>query len=507
MGKLLKLLFSHVFVIGLLIFLQMATFLFIITYLSSRFTFVYGLLSFISILFVIYLFSENKSMEYKLIWALVIMLFPLFGGLFYLLWGKRSTDWKVLHSLKVIYGDTTPLLPTSHELMDNLSAQDRDLGLQAQHIYHVSHMPLYAGCDAEYFPIGEEAFASMLKELEKADRFICLEFFIISPGVMWDSILSILKRKVKQGVEVYMLYDDAGSVARVPKTYDKTLQRYGIHAWKFNPLRAQMYTFMNYRDHRKILVIDGKVGYMGGINLADEYINQTVLHGHWKDTAFLIRGDAVWSMTLMFFQLYTFASKERIDLHKYHMQPGSSGEGYVQPYGDDPLDEINVAEDAYINIINRSKKYVYITTPYLILDSELVSALTLAARSGVDVRILTPHIPDKKLVFEVTQSNYRPLVQAGVKIYEYTPGFVHAKMFVSDDKVAVVGTANLDYRSLYLHFECCTAFYLHRLVLDVKQDFLQTLEISQAITWTQIQKTSFGKRIARSLLRVIAPLL
>lgn len=506
--KITRLLFSHILLIILLILFQLVAFYLLISYLSDTFEFVYILLMLISVGFVVYLFSEDKSPDYKLIWALVIMLFPAFGGLFYLLWGKKSIDWKVVKNLHQIYEETNGFFPENGEILNELSQEDLDLELQAKYIQNVSHAPVYNNTQAEYFPLGESWFESVKIELEKAEKFILLEYFIIEPGIMYDSILEILKRKANEGVKVYMLYDDWGCVAKFKNNYYKELQAHGINCYKFNPLRPQVYTFMNYRDHRKTMVIDGKVGYMSGLNLADEYINEVVRFGHWKDTACLIRGEAVWSITILFFQLWCFSSKQKVDINWFKAEnPDIIEPGFVQPYGDDPLDNFNVAENAYLDVISRSKKYVYIATPYLILDSEMISTLKIAGMSGIDIKIIVPGIPDKWYVDFVTKSNYKVLLEAGVRIFEYTPGFIHAKQFVSDDRMAILGTANLDYRSLFLHFECCTAFYKHKIVDEIKEDMLLTLEDCTEIMLSEVLKTPLITKIIQSLLRIIAPLM
>ena len=302
-------------------------------------------------------------------------------------------------------------------------------------------------------------FPVLVKELEQAEHYIYIEYFIINDGVMWRTILDILEQKVAQGVDVRLIYDGFGCLTTLPYKYDKFLREKGIQCKVFNPFRPVLNIIQNNRDHRKICVIDGKTGFTGGINLADEYINQKERFGHWKDTAVMLKGDAVWSMTMMFLHMWNVVNgiQTPIDYaahspHAYHPEE-FEGSGFVQPFTDTPLDGETLGENVYLNIINRAKRYVYICTPYLIIDNEMMTALCLAAKSGVDVRIMTPGVPDKKMVFLLTQSYYAQLIEAGVKIYEYQPGFLHAKSFVCDDEIAVVGTINLDYRSLYLHFE------------------------------------------------------
>ena len=302
------------------------------------------------------------------------------------------------------------------------------------------------------------------------------------------------------------MYDYMGSIGTLPGGYSRMIEGAGIRCAVFNPFRPHLNGNLNYRDHRKICVIDGNAGFTGGINLADEYINAYPKHGHWKDTAVMLRGDAVWGLTTMFMELWSFTTGETMEADHYRPTEHGRDDGFIQPYGDSPLDGLNIAESVYMQIINSATRYIYITSPYLILDNEMVTALSIAAQSGVDVRIVTPHHPDKWFVHPVTRSFYLPLIEAGVKIYEYTPGFIHAKMFVSDDRVAVVGTTNMDYRSFYLHFECGVAFYYSSIVDEVCRDILKTLEKCQTVTREWAYST-FPVRLGRAMLRVFAPLM
>ena len=324
---------------------------------------------------------------------------------------------------------------------------------------------------------------------------------------MWDAILEILKEKVKQGVEVRMIYDDMGCIMTLPYRYDRRLEALGIQCCVFNPFVPVLTSRLNNRDHRKICVIDGHTGFTGGINLADEYINEKEKHGHWKDTAVLLRGQGVQGLTEMFLELWQFTCQVKLHLCDFLPNESFLAPGFVQPYGDSPLDSCNLAENVYMQILNHARDYVYITTPYLILDNEMLSALCLAAQSGVDVRIITPHVPDKWYVHMVTRSYYQQLLSAGVRIFEYTPGFIHAKMFVSDNTTAVVGTTNVDFRSFYLHFECGVAFYLSPMVAQVRDDILKTQNICEEITLQKVRSVRAPVRVLRSLLRAFAPLM
>ena len=328
---------------------------------------------------------------------------------------------------------------------------------------------------------------------------------------MLEKVLAVLERKVREGVKVRLIYDDVGSIKTIPPHFKKRLSDMGISCAVFNPFRPILSIILNNRDHRKILVVDGQVGFTGGINIADEYINEKVRFGYWKDTGIEIKGEAVWSLTTMFLEMWNYINQTKEDYYQYlpdiYNKKINPKDGYVQPYGDTPLDHENVGENVYLNMINRAKKYVYIYTPYLIVDNEMTVALENAAKCGVDVRIVTPGIPDKKLIFLLTQSYYEQLILNGVKIYQYTPGFLHGKCFVCDDKIATVGTINLDYRSLYLHFECGVFMYRSQAVMELKQDVLDTIAGSKQITLDFCRNRNIFSKLLQSILRLFAPLL
>ena len=351
-------------------------------------------------------------------------------------------------------------------------------------------------------------FPVMLSELNKAEKFIFMEYFIIEDGLMLNSILDILKEKASRGVDVRFMYDSLGSIAKAPVDIVRDLRKAGIRCFEFNTFRSILDNRYNNRDHRKICVIDGNVGFTGGVNLADEYINVKTIYGHWKDTAIMIKGDAVWSLTNMFLTLWDGINKCDEDFRKYLPDIDvKTDNGYVIPYTDFPIDNETVGKSVYLNMINRANRYIYIMTPYLILDNTMATSLCDAAKSGIDVRLITPGIADKKLVNLLTKSYYDKLIEAGVKIYEYTPGFVHAKIFVSDDETAVVGTINLDYRSLAHHFENAIWMYKTDIVADIKKDFLDTQEKCERITLEKCMKKSFAKIIFLPILRLFSPML
>jgi cardiolipin synthase len=347
--------------------------------------------------------------------------------------------------------------------------------------------PVYSNTRQVYLDSGESYFKKVLEELEKAQHYIFLEFFILKEGHMLNSIMEILSRKAQNGLDVRVMYDDLGCFFTLPQDYPERLARQGIKCFAFNPVKPVVSTLQNNRDHRKIISIDGKVAFTGGLNLADEYINIVERFGHWKDSAIMLEGDGAWSLTLIFLQMWNLSNKENKDDYasffpwKEGSIKGDESWGFVQPYADSPFDHEFVGEHVYIKIINKARDYVYINTPYLIVDDNLLSALTMAAKSGVDVRIITPHRWDKQIVAITSRSYYRRLVKAGVKVYEYTSGFNHGKSFVADDKIATVGTTNLDFRSLYLHFECGVLIYSSDQIAAIKEDFLRTVPISQEV--------------------------
>lgn len=511
MRKVLSVLKNKIFIVTVLILIQLAVFLGIIFQLSEYFVWIYFILIALSFCMSVYIINKNENPTYKLAWVLLIMAFPVFGGLIYLLFGGQKVPKELrkrdLESAEVVQ----EFIWQNQQIMDDLELEDPIAHKQANYIWKNACFPIHKHTETTFFPLGEDKFAAMVEELKKAEKFIFLEYFIIAPGLMWDTVLDILIEKVKQGLDVRVLYDDAGCITTLSQDYHKVLNRLGIKAKVFNPIRPRLAMQMNNRDHRKILVIDGKVGMTGGINLADEYINKKERFGHWKDCSVMLKGEAVWNLTVMFLQFWNYDEKVKDDVFQFkpefHEFLEIKNDGFVQPYSDSPTDDENVGEYTHINMINSATKYVYATTPYLVIDNEMKTALMLAAKNGIDVRILTPHIPDKWYVFEVTRSNYRDLIEAGVKIYEYTPGFVHSKTFVVDDKMAIVGTVNMDYRSYYLHYECGVWFYKSSVVMDVKKDYMKTLEKSYEVTLEECKSVKLPIRIMRAFLNLFSPMM
>lgn len=510
MTKLLKLLTHRVFRVAISILVQLAVLLIVLLRFNDYYAAFNRICLALSMLIVIWIVGDRSNPSYKIAWIIPIMLFPIFGWLLYLLFGGNRLSKRARQKMQRTEQVVAEELQDAYKADELAQIAGEDAGNMARYLEHKAHCPVYRNTQTEYFPLGEAQFESILQELKNAQRYIFLEFFIIEPGKMWDAILEVLEEKVAAGVEVRVLYDDIGCMFTLPRNYDRVLKKKGIQCCVFNRFQPVLSVRMNNRDHRKILIVDGVVAYTGGTNLADEYINAKQRFGHWKDTAILLRGEAAWSFTVMFLNMWSMATgkkEEEFAAFRPMAQPLCEAAGFVQPYGDSPLDDEPVGETVYLNLTNKAKHYVYLTTPYLIIDHATTMALTVAAKAGVDVRIITPHIPDKKAIFEVTRAHYLPLLQAGVKIFEYTPGFIHAKIFAVDDRFATVGTVNMDYRSMFLHFEDGVLLYDTPSVLDIKEDFLATQAVSQEITLEQCRGAALPRRILRALLRIFAPLM
>lgn len=501
-------LFSRLFIVAVMLIIQIALLVTLILYFSESVFYVYMGLNAISFLVVLVIVSNNENPSYKLTWIIAILVFPLTGGMFYLLFGNKRMPKKLKRRIDNELENAKSHMPVNEAATRKLSTGCMEWLNKSNYIYNLTGSPVYDGTSSQYYSIGEKMFENIIPELEKAEKFIFLEFFIISPGTMWDAIFEVLKRKVEDGVEVYVIYDDLGCINTMGKQYDKLIRDAGIKLCVFNPFRPRVSVILNHRDHRKLIVIDGKTAFCGGLNIADEYINQKERFGHWKDTGVMLKGEAVWSLTFMFLQMWHFSTGQAIDYEKYKANGNTQpADGLVQPFGDSPLDKFNVTENAYLNILYHAKKYVYITTPYLVIDNEMECALCSAAQSGVDVRIITPYIYDKWYVHLLTRSHYPQLIKSGVKIYEYLPGFMHGKMFVSDDEICMVGTCNMDFRSFYLHFECSVVFYQSGLIADVKQDMLDCQRLSHEVTLEETNVVPAHMRVIRAFLKLFAPLM
>lgn len=513
MGRMLKkvmsILTSRVVLVGIPVLIQIFWPIVFFDILKGKIPYLELILRILSIVLVLIIMLRDENSAYKIAWVILIMGMPVFGSIFYILNGNKRPTRSMRKKMQTIIDRTNFLLCQDENILDEIRQKDLGVANQVKYIVNEGKFPVYKNTATEYYTIGEEYFEALKEELKKAKHYIFMEYFIISYGVMWETILEILEEKAKEGVDVRLIYDDMGCLTQLPPRYPKKLEKMGIKAEAFNRFIPIFSTVVNHRDHRKITVIDGHTAFTGGVNLADEYINKKQRFGHWKDTGMKIKGDAVFNFTLMFLQMWDSQRGEESDYSQYmvkkYMARKIEGDGYVQPYGDTPLDEEGVGETVYVNMIANAKKYVYIFTPYLIISDEMAGTLCTAAKRGLDVKIIVPHIPDKKMVFLLTKSYYPRLVNAGIEIYEYEPGFLHAKCFVADDEVAVVGTINMDYRSLYLHFECATFMYRSKAVMQVKKDVEDTIKKSILISKEKCNAPLFIY-LFQGLLRIFAPL-
>lgn len=511
--KLLRIIFGRTAFVVMSLLLQISILLAGFRFLSHYMVYIYGGFTLLSAFVILYVVNKDENPSFKLAWIIPITVIPVLGTLLYLFLELQWEGKIINRKLRENISDTQPYLKQNPRYMEQLARTSRSNANLAAYIENSGSYPVYGNTNVKYYPVGEEMFEDMKKELEKAKRFIFMEYFIVERGEMWDSLLEILERKVQEGVEVRFMYDGMCCLVLLPYSYPRELRAKGLKAKMFAPIRPALSTYQNNRDHRKILVIDGHTAFTGGINLADEYINRKVRFGHWKDTGIMVKGDAVTSFTMMFLQMWNITEKEPEDYGRYlrdpefFYPPELSMEGFVIPYGDSPLDQETVGELVYLDIINTARNYVHIMTPYLILNYELVQALQFAAKRGVETIIIMPHIPDKEYAFLLAKAHYEELIRAGVQIYEYTPGFVHAKVFTSDDEKAVVGTINMDYRSLYLHFECAAYIYRNEVIKDVERDFKETLAKSQVITLEECRHYPWYKKFAGRVLRLFAPLM
>jgi cardiolipin synthase len=494
-----------IILIGIII--QIAYFSFLLkatTKLKEYGTITFEIIKFISIIYIVY---KRQNPSYKIIWIILLMFMPVTGFVVYMLWGNNKTPKTIKKRIKEEQKQSKNSLPTDKTIYENI--EDDNRRKEAKYIYNVSKYPTYNSNEITYFESGEKCFKEILEDLKNAKEYILIEFFIISKSKMWEEIYEILKQKTKEKIKIYLIYDSLGSLLKKPRHFNEQLKKLNIEYIKFNPPTPLIRSFINYRDHRKIIVIDGKIAYTGGINIGDEYINVNSKLGYWKDSCARIKGEAIKSFIEMFFKQWNLCSKTRIDYGKYieKIEQNHSNKGYIIPYADTPHNKKNPAQNTYINIINNAKKYIYIMTPYLILDNETNQALINASLTGIDVKIITPSIPDKKLVNACTKSFYGQLLESGIKIYEYKPGFIHSKIILSDDTVATIGTTNFDFRSFYLNYECGIWIHNTNEELKIKQDFINTIQESNEIKLEKWKKRKLNKKIQEAILRLISPLL
>lgn len=460
-------------------------------------------------LILVVILNREDNPVFQLTWAWLVLLFPVFGGLLYLYIELQPGTRVLSGRLREIDTATDSCLVQNGETMQNLERTDHRTAQLAHYIETVDGYPIYENTQVTYFRSGEEKFEALIRQISNARKFIFLEYFIISEGFMWDSIFEILKAKVKEGVEVRLIYDGMNELYSLPHDFSQKLAKAGISCKIFSPVYPVISTHYNNRDHRKIVVVDGHTAFTGGINLADEYINRRERFGHWKDAGIMLCGEAVRSFTVMFLRMW--AVTEPVE----DMSPYLDGNeavmaecrGYVMPYAANPFSRERTAERIYIDILNSANRYVHIMTPYLVPGYEMMQALIYAAKRGIDVKLILPHVPDKKYAFALAHSYYKKLIQAGIHIFEYTPGFIHSKVFVSDDVRAVVGAINLDFRSLYLNFECAVFLYGVPEIRNIEEDFRTTLPKCQLMTMFDVRHDKWTRKLSGKLLRLTAPLM
>jgi cardiolipin synthase A/B len=517
--KWINILFGRRVLVVFALLIQISLIIVLVARVSVSFQYYYLILYFLSIIACIHVLNKHEKSGYKLTWIFLILLFPFFGGVMYIYFNTISSQKKLKKALDKNIHNSREAFFLAGNRLDELIDEFPEFRTHAQYLQNFAGFPVFSNTRQFYLDSGEAFYHKVLEELEKARRYIFLEFFILREGVMLNSILDILERKAAEGLDVRIIYDDLGCIFTLPEDYNKILEQKGIKCFVFNPFRPIISSLQNNRDHRKIISIDGRIVFTGGLNLADEYVNIVERFGHWKDAAIMLEGDGAWAFTLIFLQMWNLKAGSKDDYASFfpwkdniieHTEKGVAEGyeewGYVQPYADSPIDHEFIGEHVYIKIINNAKKFVYINTPYLIVDDNILSALTTASKSGVDVRIITPHRWDKWIVAITSRSYYRRLIHAGVKVYEYTSGFNHGKTFVSDDIIATVGTTNLDFRSLYLHFECGVVIYSSESIAPIKEDFLKTLPISEEITLKDCDRNAL-QRIIPDVLRIFAPLM
>ncbi len=450
----------------------------------------------------------NDDKEYKEFWIVIVLVLPVFGYFLYFMWGRSSINSKTNKRLRKAEERYRFALCQDYNAMQELKRLHPNK-VQISRYLSAQGYPLYKNTEIKYFSLGDEFLKDLTEELKNAKKFIFLEFFIISGGEIVNEISEILFQKAKEGVEVRLIMDDFGCLLLNDRSFRDNLKKNGIKYGVFGPIHQEISRLsFNFRDHKKIVVIDGKTGYTGGVNLADEYANKIERFGHWKDSGVKLEGNAVFSLTSFFMEMWEAITGEEEDIFKYKTDVKKDIPGYVQPYMGGPHKKIsNPSESTYTHTINKARDYLYITTPYLVLDNKMRSDIICAAESGVDVRIITPKKYDKWYVHMVTQSNYGKLMEMGVKIYEYSKGFIHAKNIITDDECGICGTVNMDYRSFYLHYECGVVINEHPVVSEMKKDFIDTMKISKKLNYEEWKKRPLGQKIMQQVLKVFSPML
>lgn len=494
-------------IVGLSFFLQIAIMILLAMYLMRYSIIVYFVLEIFSVITVFALVNNAES--YKMSWIIIILILPVAGIFLYFMWGRKRVNSKYFTRLRASDEKMMNSLKQDENVVQELEKQHPNK-VQISRYLRKEGFPIYNHTQATYYKVGEDVLAAMLEDIKTAKKFIFMEYFIVAEGKVWNDILEVLTQKVQEGVEVKLLFDDFGTLRINTHAFRKELKRRGIEMCIFNPIHQDVFRMtFNYRNHKKITVIDGDIAYTGGFNLADEYANYIVRFGHWKDSGIRLYGEGVYSFTCFFLDMWRFASNNNdMKDEDYKPEVHVDNPGYVQPFMGGPhRNPHNPTEGAYTRMINKARDYIYITTPYLVLDQKMLEDLTSAAESGVDVSIIVPKIYDKWYVYMVNVSNYGKLMEAGVHIYEYTPGFIHAKNIIADDECAICGTINTDYRSFYLHYECGVFLSEMDAIKDMKADFLNTVKLCEEMNLESWSKRPIGNRIMQAALKILSPLL
>ncbi|VEU83014.1 cardiolipin synthase [Acholeplasma hippikon] len=500
MRKLISLLTSRITFLGLIFLAQIILVATLILEFANQWYYISIISTALSFLITIYIMADEENPMFKLTWIIIILVFPLFGVILY----SYSRTEKLSHSKSTLMNEMQERRMRELKKVESIY---HDNYLRHQKFLTGLHFPSYENTISKFLPNGQVKQEELLKALKSAKEYIFMEYFIITKSKMWDEILQILKEKQKEGVEIRIIYDDLGSATKLPFHYHKTLEKLGFKVVRFNPMRLRVKFSMNYRDHRKIVVIDNKIAFTGGFNIGDEYTNKKKVFGYWNDAGIMLEGEAVWSLTVLFLENWAFSKKEKMEFRKYYREYKVQNNALYIPFGDIPTDKNYTARSIYLQLINDAKEKIYITAPYFILDNEINTALKMAAQSGVEVKIVIPNIPDKKLVYMVSESYVSELIPYGVKIYKFTPGFIHSKMIIADDRVAMIGTSNLDFRSLYMHLENNVWFDDLTTIEDMVKYYDKTVQNSKLITAHMLRKRNFIYRALQALLRGFSALL
>lgn len=476
-----------------------------LSFFSRYFVWIFGGSTILGIILAIYLINQENNPSFQLSWIILILVFPTLGIFIYLFVKMQVGVRAISSKICKVHEEIACFFHQKKQVLETID--DASILQCTSYIKHTGGYPIYQNTNVKYYPLGDDVLKDLLRDLENAKKYIFLEFFIIAKGKFWDSVLEILKKKAQEGIEVKILYDGTCSFMLLPKDYPEELKKYGIEAKIFNPVVPIISTHYNNRDHRKIVVVDGKIGYTGGINIADEYINEIERFGHWKDNAIRLDGEAVQNLIYLFLESWNLTCKESLETKKYLQNYPSKGGGYVLPFGDHPFDSFQVGEQMYSKLISNAKKEIKIMTPYFIADYTMISNLCNASLSGVEVSLMLPGIPDKPILYYIARTFYSSLLDAGVKIYEYTPGFLHAKMILTDCEKAILGTINFDFRSLYLNFENAVLLYQDSSILKMFEDYDKTILKCHEVTKNDIKNYPLWQKIIGKILRVFAPLL